>query len=151
MSVAITVFAVLSILCLSGATVLTLFRMAKGPSSLDRSIAADVIIATLIAATGLFAVLTKQTTVMPVLVVLSLLGFTAAVAMARLISNRSAQVRELPPDAVAQAAKPEITNADHTGILPVIRIHEEHEHEAESAPSSLAPESWDDDQEDSDE
>lgn len=142
MSIAITIFIVLSVLCMGAGAVLTLYRMAKGPSSLDRSIAADIIIAILISATGLFAVVTKQTTAMPVLVVLSLLGFTAAVAMARLISNRSAQVRELPPDAVATAGRPDIVNADHTGILPVIRIHEEREDEG----TGVAPlrESWDD-------
>lgn len=72
-----------------------IYRMAIGPTSLDRSVASDVMIAILIAGTGLYTVTSGNALGMPVLLVLSLLGFTAAVGMARLISNRSDHVRTM--------------------------------------------------------
>lgn len=80
---------------LLASALLALSRMAKGPTSLDRSIASDVFTSITIAATGAYIVLTDSTSALPILVVLSLLGFTGPVALARLISNRSAQVRAL--------------------------------------------------------
>ncbi|MGA4508751.1 monovalent cation/H+ antiporter complex subunit F [Propionibacteriaceae bacterium G1746] len=95
MSIAITIIHGIAMVLLVAAAGFALYRMAHGPTSLDRSVASDVIIAVLIAATGLYTVTSGNAFGMPVLVVLSLLGFTAAVGMARLISNRSDQVRTL--------------------------------------------------------
>ena len=63
-------------------------RVAVGPSQLDRSVAADLIVAVVIAALGLWTVWTDQPTELLVLVLLSLLGFTSAVSVARMVSDR---------------------------------------------------------------
>ena len=65
-------------------------RVAVGPSQLDRSVAADLIVAVVVAALGLWTVWTDQPTELLVLVLLSLLGFTSAVSVARLVSDRMA-------------------------------------------------------------
>lgn len=65
-------------------------RVAAGPSQLDRSVAADLIVAVVIAALGLWTVWTDQPTELLVLVLLSLLGFTSAVSVARMVSDRMA-------------------------------------------------------------
>lgn len=93
MALATTIIHLLSMLLLLVAACFALFRMALGPTSLDRSVASDVIIAILIAGTGLYTVVSGNAFGVPVLLVLSLLGFTAAVGMARLISNRSDHIR----------------------------------------------------------
>ena len=63
-------------------------RVAVGPSQLDRSVAADLIVAVVVAALGLWTVWTDQPTELLVLVLLSLLGFTSAVSVARMVSDR---------------------------------------------------------------
>nr|WP_300336659.1 monovalent cation/H+ antiporter complex subunit F [Actinomyces sp.] len=85
----------LTLVLLVVAAAMALARMAMGPSSLDRSIATDLLTAVTVAGTGLYVVVSGSTTALPVLVVLSLIGFTGPVAIARLISSRSAQVRDL--------------------------------------------------------
>lgn len=95
MSAAIDALHLAALFVLTAAALFALFRMAQGPTSLDRSVASDVMIAVLIAGIGLYSVHYDDDLGLPILVVLSLLGFTSAVAMARLISNRSDQVRSL--------------------------------------------------------
>lgn len=68
-----------------------LWRITRGPSGLDRSVATDLIIAVVIGVVAIHAMLTRQETGIPVLVVLSLLGFTAAVGMSRLTSDAGRQ------------------------------------------------------------
>lgn len=65
-------------------------RVAVGPSQLDRSVAADLIVAVVVASLGLWTVWTDQPTELLVLVLLSLLGFTSAVSVARMVSDRMA-------------------------------------------------------------
>lgn len=139
MSVAITVLHALSTLLLGVAAALALTRMAKGPTSLDRSIAADVMIAILVAGTGLFAIISKLDTMLPVLLVLSLLGFTSAVSMARLISSRSSQVREASGEGDLGSAE----SSDHTGMLPVIRIQDDTTQADQVQAQSVSEEDWD--------
>ncbi len=69
------------------AALLAVWRLARGPSSLDRGVAADVVLAVLIAAVGAHAMWTRDPLGLPVILVLSLLGFTGAVGVARLITR----------------------------------------------------------------
>jgi multicomponent Na+:H+ antiporter subunit F len=57
--------------------------MALGPTMLDRVIALDVLAAVLICGLGVEAAVNRHTTTLPVLVVLSLVGFVGSVSMAR--------------------------------------------------------------------
>jgi multicomponent Na+:H+ antiporter subunit F len=70
------------------AALLVLVRMAKGPSTLDRVVAADVMLAVVIAGLGLEAALNRHATTIPVILVLSLLGFASALSMARFVADR---------------------------------------------------------------
>ena len=69
-------------------------RVAAGPSQLDRSVAADLIVAVVVASLGLWTVWTEQPTELLVLVLLSLLGFTSAVSVARMVADRMATRRQ---------------------------------------------------------
>lgn len=63
-------------------------RIAVGPSQLDRSVAADLIVAVVVASLGLWTVWTDQSTELLILVLLSMLGFTSAVSVARMVGDR---------------------------------------------------------------
>lgn len=82
------VIIVVAVVFLCGAAVMTLFRMARGPSTLDRVVAADVIIAVVIAALAMEAGLNHHTTTIPIMLVLSLLGFAGSLSMARFVADR---------------------------------------------------------------
>ena len=78
---------------LTVAAALTVMRMSRGPSSLDRVVAADVLIAVVIAGLALEAIYHDHTTTLPVILVLSLLGFTGSVSIARFVADRDKAVR----------------------------------------------------------
>lgn len=74
--------AVAAVLILVGA-VLAIVRAERGPSMLDRTIALDVVVTCLVAAVALYASLERRADVVPILVVLSLVGFIGSVTIAR--------------------------------------------------------------------
>jgi multicomponent Na+:H+ antiporter subunit F len=65
------------------AALLALIRVVRGPSSLDRVVAMDVLLSCLIGAIGIEAAYGRDGTTLPVLAVLALLGFVGSVAVAR--------------------------------------------------------------------
>lgn len=71
------------------AACLVLWRMATGPSPLDRIVASDVMVGIVIASVGLYSVIAHNSTGLPILLGLSLVGFSGAVGVARLISSPS--------------------------------------------------------------
>ncbi|TDB75260.1 monovalent cation/H+ antiporter complex subunit F [Micromonospora sp. KC723] len=77
------VLAVVLTVLLSVTALLALARMYRGPSLLDRVIAADLLLATMIGAVGAEAAVNRHATSLPVLVVVSLLGFVSSVALVR--------------------------------------------------------------------
>ncbi len=72
---------------LSVAAVLVLTRMAVGPTMLNRVVAMDVLIAIVVAGLGLEAALNRHATTLPILVVLSLVGFVGSVSVARFAAH----------------------------------------------------------------
>ncbi|SCL31822.1 monovalent cation/H+ antiporter complex subunit F [Micromonospora inyonensis] len=68
---------------LSATALLALARIVRGPSLLDRLVATELLLATMIAAVGTEAAVNRHTRTLPVLVVLSLLGFLGSVALVR--------------------------------------------------------------------
>jgi multicomponent Na+:H+ antiporter subunit F len=78
-----TVVLAVCLAALTAAAVLLVVRIALGPTMLDRVIALDVLIATVICALGVEAAVNRHTTTLPVLLVLSLVGFVGSVSMAR--------------------------------------------------------------------
>jgi multicomponent Na+:H+ antiporter subunit F len=65
------------------AALLLVTRAAMGPTMLDRVVALDVLVSVVICGLALDAAVNQHTTTLPILVVLSLLGFVGSVAVAR--------------------------------------------------------------------
>jgi multicomponent Na+:H+ antiporter subunit F len=66
---------------------LTLVRVARGPSLLDRVVGTETLLAIITAGLAVYAALDRQPTVVPVVVVVALLGFVSAVSVARYIGG----------------------------------------------------------------
>jgi multicomponent Na+:H+ antiporter subunit F len=67
-------------------SVLAVVRAERGPSILDRTIALDIVLTITIAGGALYASLERRTDIVPILVVLSLVGFVGSVTVARFAS-----------------------------------------------------------------
>jgi multicomponent Na+:H+ antiporter subunit F len=65
------------------AAMLLLFRVTRGPTTLDRAVALDALVAVVIGALVLEAAANRHTTTLPVLVVLTLVAFVGSVSIAR--------------------------------------------------------------------
>ena len=76
---------VCGVLLTVGAT-LAIIRIEKGPSMLDRTVGLDIVVMTMIAAIAVYAAVNRRTDVVPILVVLSLVGFVGSVTIARFAS-----------------------------------------------------------------
>jgi multicomponent Na+:H+ antiporter subunit F len=76
--VAVTVTVLLSV-----AVALVLARLIRGPTTLDRIVAVDVLLAIVICAIAAEAAYTRDATSLPILVGLSILGFIGSVSVAR--------------------------------------------------------------------
>ena len=82
-----TVVSVLAFTLLGAGVLLALLRLALGPSLLDRVVATDALLVIISAGLAVYAALTRNPTVVPVLVVVSLLGFVGSVSVARYIGG----------------------------------------------------------------
>ncbi|HEY3436135.1 MAG TPA: monovalent cation/H+ antiporter complex subunit F [Actinotalea sp.] len=99
MSVVVVICAVL----LTGAAALAGFRMERGPSMLDRTVGLDVLTSTIVGAVALEAAWSRRTDTVPILVVLSMVGFVSAVTIARFAAHEPEGAgRVLTRDEVAQ-------------------------------------------------
>ena len=85
-----TIVAGVGIALLGVAAVFAVIRMSRGPSILDRVVASDVLIAVVIAGLVIEEVINRHSTTLPVILVLSLVGFAGAVSVARLVAAREA-------------------------------------------------------------
>jgi multicomponent Na+:H+ antiporter subunit F len=68
---------------LFAAVSLVLVRIVRGPTTLDRIVAVDVLLAVVVCAIAAEAAYTRDATSLPILVVLSILGFIGSVSVAR--------------------------------------------------------------------
>ncbi|WP_341719650.1 monovalent cation/H+ antiporter complex subunit F [Micromonospora sp. FIMYZ51] len=68
---------------LSVTALLALVRLYRGPSLMDRVVAADMLLATMVGAVGAEAAINRHATTLPVLLVLALLGFVGSVSLVR--------------------------------------------------------------------
>ncbi|HET7305095.1 MAG TPA: monovalent cation/H+ antiporter complex subunit F [Segeticoccus sp.] len=82
-----TVVVALIAAVLVGAAAVALVRVVRGPSVLDRAIATEVLISTLVCALGLEAAITRHSATLPILISLSLVGFVGSVAVARFVGR----------------------------------------------------------------
>ncbi|MCL7457246.1 monovalent cation/H+ antiporter complex subunit F [Micromonospora echinofusca] len=70
-------------LLFSVTALLSLIRLYRGPSLIDRVVAADMLLATMVGAVGAEAAVNRHATTLPVLVALSMLGFVGSVSLVR--------------------------------------------------------------------
>ncbi|MBO8194672.1 hypothetical protein ITI46_23885 [Streptomyces oryzae] len=80
-------FAVIAALLLIAGLLVTL-RLVRGPSTLDRAVALDALVAVVMAGIGLQTAVRGNPFYLPVLLVLSFLGFTGSVGVARFMALR---------------------------------------------------------------
>ncbi|MDP9866739.1 MULTISPECIES: monovalent cation/H+ antiporter complex subunit F [Streptosporangium] len=71
------------------AAALTLHRLVRGPSMLDRAVALDVLTAVVMCGIGTGAAVVGEYSALPVLLVLSFVGFVGSVSLARFFSGRA--------------------------------------------------------------
>ena len=83
MSVAMTAAVSVAAVLILGGAVLAIVRAERGPSMLDRAVALDIVVTCLVAGVALYAALERRADVVPILVVLSLVGFIGSVTIAR--------------------------------------------------------------------
>ncbi|MFY9262762.1 MAG: pH regulation protein F [Actinomycetaceae bacterium] len=74
---------------------LVLWRMMRGPTSLDRMVSLDMITSITIGGFALLAAVTRRADLLPVFVVLSLVGFVGSMALARFITPLDPNERKL--------------------------------------------------------
>lgn len=83
MSTGLTVVAWVVGVLLTGAAALAVVRVVRGPSSLDRLVAVDLVIAVAICSLAAFAGLSGNSTPIPAVLALTLVGFVGSVSVAR--------------------------------------------------------------------
>ncbi|MHA7304488.1 monovalent cation/H+ antiporter complex subunit F [Arthrobacter sp. TMN-49] len=88
MSVVVIIVAVILSLAAAG----TIYRIAAGPSLLDRVIAADVLLAIFGASLATEMAMNKHTDNLALLVVLTVIGFIGSVTVARFVAHRKEDV-----------------------------------------------------------
>ena len=98
------VVSVIAYALLGGGALLALVRLALGPSLLDRVVATDTLLVIISAGLAVYAALERDPTVVPVLVVVSLLAFVGSVSIARyvggmLIRSGAGRADRAPPAA----------------------------------------------------
>ena len=79
----------ISLAMLGVAAALVLVRLFKGPSNLDRIVAAEILLVVVIAGVALESARQRTTTYLPLLMILGLVGFVGGVAVTRFLSRDS--------------------------------------------------------------
>lgn len=75
------------------AVLLTIYRLAKGPTNVDRILASDVTVVTVSGGVALSIVHSRSVASLSLLLALSLLGFVGAVSVARFLVDRRGRER----------------------------------------------------------
>ncbi|UPK75724.1 monovalent cation/H+ antiporter complex subunit F [Nocardioidaceae bacterium SCSIO 66511] len=71
------------------AALLAVIRMTLGPTMLNRAVGMDVLAATIVAGLAVDAAFNRHSTTLPILVVLSLVGFVGSVSISRFAARES--------------------------------------------------------------
>ncbi len=106
-----TVVAIICAALLLSAAILALIRAERGPSMLDRTVALDVFVTALVGGIVVEAALTGRTDTLPLLVVLSMVGFVGSVTIARFAAaepkgeGRVRTAEEIAQEEAARAGK----------------------------------------------
>ena len=100
-----------------GGALLALVRLARGPSLLDRVVATDTLLVIVAAGLAVHAALRRDPTLVPVLVVVSLLAFVGSVSVARyvgamLLRSDTGDGRDLGLPVAAEVAASEVAASE---------------------------------------
>lgn len=106
----IVVWALIAVLGISA--MLSLLRMVRGPSIVDRAVANEVLMGVMICALGVEAAVTRHDTTLPILISLSLVGFLSSVAVARFVGGDAAPA---PPRLSDSDGGSDVSGADGFG------------------------------------
>ena len=109
----ILVYAAMALVVL--ALLIALVRIERGPSILDRAVATDVTTAAFVALIALLIAATDSAAYVPLLVIITLVGFLATVTIARFTSTESAdeaRILTAEEDAELAAREAEIDDDD---------------------------------------
>ena len=88
-------------------------RVSKGPTMLDRMVAVDLFTSTIVCAIAVISALTRRTDLIPVLVVLSIVGFIGSTTIARFLAHEpTADKRILTKEEVAKILEEERIRED---------------------------------------
>ncbi|ARK03569.1 MULTISPECIES: monovalent cation/H+ antiporter complex subunit F [Cellulosimicrobium] len=118
-TVYLVIVVVSAVLLAAGAT-FAVARAERGPSMLDRTIALDVFTTTLVGAIALEAAFSRRTDTIPILVVLSLVGFVGSVTIARFASvepEDEGRIRTAEEIAAEDAARREAEESDRDSAV----------------------------------
>lgn len=74
----------------AAAALVTLWRIVRGPSILDRAVAADVLLTEVMCVLGADMVLGHHTRTLPVLLVIAAVGVFGSIAIARFVARKDA-------------------------------------------------------------
>lgn len=85
---AMDIVVIVVVVLLTAAAAGTIYRIAKGPSLLDRVIAADVLLAIFGAALATEMAISRHTDNLALLVVLTVIGFIGSVTVARFVAHK---------------------------------------------------------------
>ncbi|MCW4384953.1 monovalent cation/H+ antiporter complex subunit F [Salinibacterium sp. SYSU T00001] len=85
-------FAAIGILFLLAALA-SVYRIVRGPAILDRMIACDMLVTTIICVLGVDMVYNHHTRTVPIMVVLALIAVFASITVARYVSKQTAERR----------------------------------------------------------
>ncbi len=88
-----TVVLTICVAMLGIAAVLILVRIVRGPSTIDRAVAFEALVAVTVGALVIEAAANRHTTTLPVLVVLTLVGFVGSASLARFTPGRGKEER----------------------------------------------------------
>lgn len=71
------------------AALLAVYRIIVGPNLLDRVIASDVLVATVMCALGAEMAINRHTSTLPVMLILAMFAIVGSVSVARFMSNQA--------------------------------------------------------------
>jgi len=75
------------------AALLTLYRIVKGPSILDRAVASDVLLTEVLCVLGAEMAINQHTRTLPVLLVIAGVGVFGSISIARFVARRDGDRR----------------------------------------------------------
>ncbi|MET0297841.1 MAG: monovalent cation/H+ antiporter complex subunit F [Microbacterium sp.] len=73
------------------AALMTLWRIVKGPSILDRAVASDVLLTLVMCALGAEMAINHHTRTLPVLLIIAAVGVFGSISIARFVARRDGQ------------------------------------------------------------